>query len=135
MEKKNVSLDFSLKNIDKGRNCFLEEIKNNELISKKHKKSNKTLNYVEHLLVLASLFSGSVSISAFASVFGIPAGITSSAVGFKMGIITTRIKKYKSIIKKKRNKHEKIAFKAKTKLNSIEVLISEVLINSFVIHD
>ena len=105
MEKENASLDFRLKNIDKRRNCFWEEIKNNELISKKHKKSGKTLNYVEHLLVLASRFSGNLSISAFVSVFGIPAEITSSAVGLKMCIITARIKKYKSIIKKKRNKH------------------------------
>ena len=37
---------------------------------------------------------------------------------------------YKSIIKKKRKKHNKIALLAKFKLNNIEVLISEALINS-----
>ena len=38
MVEKNISQEFRLKNIDKTRNYFLEEIKQNELISKKHKK-------------------------------------------------------------------------------------------------
>ena len=37
---------------------------------------------------------------------------------------------YKSIIKKKRKKHNKIVLLAKFKLNNIEVLISKALINS-----
>ena len=40
------------------------------------------------------------------------------------------LKKYKSIIKKKKKKHDKIVFSAKTKLNSIEVLISKALLDS-----
>ena len=42
-----------------------------------------------------------VSISAFASLIGIPAGIASSAVGIKICTIAAIIKKYKSITKKK----------------------------------
>ena len=49
MTEKNISQDFTLKNIDKTRNCFIEEIKQNELISRKHKKVCVTLNYIEHL--------------------------------------------------------------------------------------
>ena len=48
------SLEFRLKKIDETRNCFLEEIKYNELMSEKYKKTCKYLNYVEHLLILAS---------------------------------------------------------------------------------
>ena len=44
-------------------------------MSKKHKKICKTLDYIEHLLILASAFAGCVSISAFASVACIPVGI------------------------------------------------------------
>ena len=47
-----LSLD---KKIDEARNYFLEEIKHNELISKKYKKTGKTLNYAGHLLVLLLL--------------------------------------------------------------------------------
>ena len=45
------------------------------------------------------------------------------------------IKKCKSIIKKKKNKHDKIVSLAKTKLNSIEVLISKALIDLYISHD
>ena len=41
-------------------------------------------------------------------------------------MIAARIKKYKSIIKKKRKKHDKIIFLGKCKLNKIEVLIPKI---------
>ena len=40
-----------------------------------------------------------------------------------------------SIIKKKWGKHDKIVLLAKTKLNTIEILISETLLGSYIIHD
>ena len=43
------------------------------------------------------------------------------------------IKKYKSIIKKKKKKHDEIILLAKSKLNSMEVLISEALIDSDIV--
>ena len=46
---------------------FLEEIKQNELMSKKHKKVWTTLNYLEHFLNFASTITGCISISASAS--------------------------------------------------------------------
>ena len=91
-------------------------------MSKKHKKVCITLNYIEHFLILASTITGCISISAFS--IGIPIGITSSAVGLKNCAIAAGIKKYKSIIKKKKKKHDKIILLAKSKLKSIEVLIS-----------
>ena len=45
-------------------------------------------------------------------------------------VIAAGIKNYKSIITKKRKKHDKIILIAKYKLNSIEVLISKALIDS-----
>ena len=59
---------------EKTKNYFIEEIKQNELIRKKHKKVYKILDYTEHLLILASKVIGSVSISALASLVGIPVG-------------------------------------------------------------
>ena len=73
-------------------------------MSKKHKKVCTTLNYIEHLLVLAFVVTGCVSISTFTSIVGIPIGITSSAVVIKLCAVTERIKKYKSIIKKEEKK-------------------------------
>ena len=49
-------------------------------------------------------------------------------------MLTAAIKKYQSIIKKKK-KDDKIVLSAKTKLNSIEVLISKALIDLNISHD
>ena len=95
----------------------------------------KSLNYVKHMLILALTVIGCVSISAFASLVFVPVGITDSAVGTKICAITARIKKYKSIIKKKKEKHDNIVLLGKYKLNTIEVLISEALIDSYISHD
>ena len=122
-----------LKNIDETKNHLIQEINQNELISKKHKKIFITLKYIEQSLILASTDTGRVSISAFASLIAIPTGITSSAIVLSTCTITARIKKYKSIIKKK--KHDTIVSLAKSKLNRIEVLISKSLIDSNISHD
>ena len=89
---KNISQEFRLKNIDATRNYFVEEIEQNELTSKKYKKVCMTLNYIEHLLFLASAVTGCLLISAFASFLGIPIGITTSAIRLK---ICTIIEKQK----------------------------------------
>ena len=71
-------------------------------MSKKHLKVCTILNYTEHLLTLASPITGCISISAFASLVGIPTGITSSAAGLKIYAIIAGIKTFNSIIKKKK---------------------------------
>ena len=87
------------------------------------------------LLILISTVTGCVSISAIDSLVGIPLGITSSAIGLKICVITARIKNYKSIIKKKKKMHDKIILSAQSKLNSIDALISKSLIDSNISHD
>ena len=82
------------------------------------------MNYIEHLLILISTVTGCVSISAFASL-----------IRLKLCEITAGIKKYKSIIKKKKKKHDKTVFLVKFKSNKIDVLISKGLINSNISHD
>ena len=106
MFEENMSQEFRLKNIEKIRNYFTEEIRQNELICKKHKKVRMTINYIEHFLTLASAATGCIRISVFASLFVIPIGITSSPKELKNCAITARIKKCKSIIKKKKKKHK-----------------------------
>ena len=127
--------EFRLIKKDEIRNYLIEEINQNELMSKKQKEVCRVLNYYDHLLIVASTITGCVSISAFASLVGIPIGITSSAIGLKICVVTAGIKKYKSIIKNKKKKHDKIVLLAKSKLNSTEVLTSKVLIDSNISHD
>ena len=66
--------------MDEIRNYLIEET-NHELMSKKHEKVCRILNYIEHSLILISTITGCVSFSACLSLVGIPIGITSSAIG------------------------------------------------------
>ena len=61
------SLLFRMKNVYKTRNYLLEEIKDNDLMSEKYKKTCKYLNYVEHLVILASTITGCATVSSFPS--------------------------------------------------------------------
>ena len=87
------------------------------------------------LSYLASTITGYVSISALASLVGILIKIMLSATGLNICAITAGIKKFKSIIKKKKKNHDKTLLLKKSKLNSIEVLISKALIDSFISHN
>ena len=81
MAEENINQEFRRKNVDETRNYFIEEINENELMSKKHKKACLTLNYIEHLLNLDSTVTGCDSNFAFGSSVGIAIDITSSPRG------------------------------------------------------
>ena len=124
-----------MKKIDDLRNSLIEVMNRNALMSKKHQKVCTVLNYIDHSLIEISTIIRCASISDFAFLVGISVGIASSTIGLKMCVITAAIKKYKSIIKKKRKKHDKIVFLAKFKLKNLEVLISKALTDSNISHD
>ena len=67
-------------------------------MSNRKKKVCASLNYIEHLVILAFTINGCISISAFSSLISIPIGVTSSTIELKIYAITVGIKKYKSII-------------------------------------
>ena len=99
-------------------------------MKRKDKKVCTTLIYTEDSFILASTIIGCISISAFLLRL---VGVTSSAIRLKIFAVNAGIKKYKSIIKKK--KHDKIVLLAKSKLNSIEVLISKASSDSSISHN
>ena len=123
MLEENINHEFRWNKINEIRNYLIKEINQNELMSKNRQKVCTVLNYIHHSLVSNSTITGCVSIT----LVGISIGIASSTIGLKICVITAGIKKYKSIIKKKRRKNNKIVLLAKSKLNSIEVLIFETL--------
>ena len=55
---KNMNQEIRLKNINETRKNFLEEIKQNELMSKNHKEVCTTLHYIKHVLILSSSTTG-----------------------------------------------------------------------------
>ena len=83
------------------------------------------------MLILASTVNGCVSISTLASLVCVLVGITNSVIGIKICEFTAGIKKYKSIIKKKKKKHGKIVLLGKDKLNTFEVQVSNALIDPY----
>ena len=93
------------------------------------------MNYIDHWLIVISTIAGCISISLFASLVSIWIGITNSAIGLKICVITLGIKKYNSINKKNKKKHNEIILLAKSQLNSIEVLISKAFIDSNISHE
>ena len=94
-----------------------------------------TPNYIEHFFPLVFAVNVCISISSFASLIDISKGITSSTIELNFCKIITRIKKYKSIIKKKKKKHYEIALLAKTNLDCIKGLISRFLTDSYIERD
>ena len=90
---------------------WFENLIQNDLIIKKHRKVCKILSYIDHSLVLFIEISGCVPTFAFTSLIGIPIGMVRSKVRLSNCAITEASKKYKWITKKK--KHDKIALIAR----------------------
>ena len=95
----NIIKDSRLESIEEIKNYFIKEKNQNELVRKELKKIPAILNYNEHVFILASVVTGCISISAFASLLSIPIVITSPAIGLKINEITAGIKKYRSQIR------------------------------------
>ena len=60
--EENISQEFRLKTKDETRNYFVEEIKQNKLMSKKYKNVYMALSYIEQLIILASAVTGHFSV-------------------------------------------------------------------------
>ena len=122
-----ISQELKVKNIDERRNYFLEEIEQNELMSRKHKRVCTILNYIEHFLTLASTITGCILISTFASLLGIPVGITSSPIGLKVCAFTTFESKFpdhtKYISTPEFNKRTAENVTARSKQAKLEVIL------------
>ena len=61
------------------------------------------------------------------SIVGAPVGITRASLTLIFSITTGIVKKLLNIARNKKKKHDKILMLAKSKLNSIETLISQAL--------
>ena len=135
MKEENISQSLDFKKRKWVTSYFIEEMNQNELMSKKYKKVSRVPNFIEKVLILASAVTEYASISALASLVGSFVPILSSALELKIWAQTAWTKTYKSIIKKKIKRHDKIVLLSKTKLNSMKVLISKALIEWDISHN
>ena len=81
-----------MKKIDEIRNCLIEEINQNESMSKKHKTVCRVLNYIVHSFIVISTITWCVSISAFTSLVCIPIVMRTPATGLKICVILPELK-------------------------------------------
>ena len=125
---------FRLNKISKIKDYFSSEIQERKTMSKKLSKYIAAFDYTEKTLIVLSATSGGISIIYFTSVIGVPAGLASASFTLVFSLKTRIIKKLLKVTRKKK-KHNKIVMLAKSKLNSIETLISQALIDLDIRHE
>ena len=104
-------------------------------MSKRLSKYIASFDYFDKSLIVLSVTTGSISIASFATVIGAPVGIASASFSLAFSICRGIIKKLLKTTRNKKKKHNKIVMLARSKLNSIESKISEVLINNEISHE
>ena len=98
-------------------------------------KYTAALDYTDKTLIALSATSGGVSIISFTHVIGIPAGVISARLTLVFPLTTGIIKKLLKETIKKKKKRRKIIMLPKSKLNSIEPLMSQALIDLEISHE
>ena len=114
-------------------NYFYQEINQRKPCSKKLKKYVTTFDYIDKILFVLSATSSGVSIISFTSTIGAPVEIASASLSFSL--TTGIVKKLLNITRNKKKKHDKILMLVKSKLKSIETLISQELIDLDISHE
>ena len=126
---------FRLSEIIGIENYFYQEINQRKSCSKKLNKYVTTFDYRDKILIIFSVTSSGVSIISFTSIIGAPVGIASASLTLIFSLTTGVVKKLLNITRNKKKKHDKILMLAKSKLNSIETLISQALIDLDISHE
>ena len=85
--------------------------------------------YINKVLIVLSATTSGVSIVSFTSIVGVQVGIASVTFTLIFSLTTEIVKKLLNITRNKKKKHDKILMLAKSKLNWIETLISQALID------
>ena len=121
---------FRLNEITKIENYFNQEINERKTCSKKLSKYFAAFDYIDKVLMVLSAKSGGVCIIFSVSVVGASAGTVASSFTLIFSPTTGLIKMLLSITRNKNKKQDKIIMLAKSKLNSIETLVSQALIDT-----
>ena len=126
---------FRLSEIIGIENYFHQEINQRKSYSKKLNKYVTAFDCIDKFLIVLSATSGGVLVISFASTIRVPVGIASVSFTLIFSLTTGITKKLLNITRKKKKKHDKIPMLAKSKLNSVETLISQELIDMEISHE
>ena len=126
---------FRLNEINNIKDYFNSEIQERKTMSKKLSKYIPAFNYIDKTFIALSATREGISIISVASVIGVPVGLASASFTLAFSLTTGIIKKLPKVTRKKKKKHNKIVMLAKSKLNSIETLICQTLIDWDISHE
>ena len=121
---------YRLDEINNIKEYFKAEIKERKDIIRKISKYIVAFDYADKVFITLSASFGTLSIASYATVVGILVGIAGASLTLIFTVTTGVVKTLLNITRKKEKKHNKITALARSKLNIIENLISQALINS-----
>ena len=113
--------------INKIKHYLNAEIKERKDVVKKISKYIVAFDYVDKLFITLSASFGTLSISSYGTIVGIPVGVAEASLTLIFTVTTGAVKKLLNITRKKKKKHNKIVALVRSKLNIIETLISGAL--------
>ena len=87
------------------------------------------------MLIALNATSGRICIISSVRDVGAPVGIARASFILIFSLTTGRVRKLQSITRNKEKKHDNILILAKSKLNSIETLVSQALIDMEISHE
>ena len=127
--------NYILNKINITRDYFNNEINERKDMIKKLNKYLVSFDYLDKIFLALSASFGTLSIASHATVVGLPVGITDSSLILIFTVSTGINKSLLKVTKKRKKKHNKIIALAKSKLNTIDTLLSSVLNDSKISHE
>ena len=127
--------NYRLNQIDKIKDYFNNEINERKDTIKKLNKYTVSFDYLDKIFITLSASFGTLSIASHATIVGIPVSITGASLTLIFTISTGINKALLKVTKKRKKKHNKIIALAKSKLNTIETLLSSALNDSKISHE
>ena len=102
---------------------------------KKISKYIVAFDYADKLFITLSASFGTLKIAPYETIVGIPVGIAGASLTLIFTVTTGVVKTLLNITRKKKKKHNKVIALARSKLNIIENLISQALIDFEITHE
>ena len=127
--------NYRLNGINKTKDYFNNEINERKNVIKKLNKYLVTLDYLDRIFIALSASFGTLSVASLGTVVGIPVGIACASLTLIFTISTGINKLLLKVTKKRKKKHNKIIALAKSKLNTIDSLLSSALNDSKISHE
>ena len=133
--KLNDLTKFRFDEINKIKEYFNPEINERKEVIKKLSKYIVVFDYADKIFIIVSASFGTLTLVSHATAVGIPVGITGESLTVLFTVTTGIVKKLLNATRKKKKKHNKIIALARNKLNIIETLMPQPLIDFEISHD